>query len=264
NRVIENQHNKKVSEAEKKMEEERTKDTELFKKMTDTNGKPADREAAARLLSKKDKLTDAVKMKQAADAMSAANAPEVAQEKTAELVKKAGGEIYTNGVELATAIGLLGNDTKAVAALIDKASGAALGDLNNVQYGALTTPPPAPTAAALAAATPADRAEMIRKDAEANRTTKAIKAKLDSKLRKEGKTDILIRAEMAASPAGGPMIARQNAINKILKGMTTAEIANQQMFSSLDPDILAAAQNHLTLMRVSHPEKYQKVRAELP
>jgi len=199
-RVRENQHNKKVAEAEKKMEEERVSEAELRRRMNDHSGTTdrAEVEAAARILSKKDKLRNSADVQQASNAMTYANAdlnsPDITQEKIAEITKRAGAEIYQSGQELSDAIGRLGDDTKAIAALIDKASGSAL-DLNAAQYNAIAKNP-------------------------------AMKAKLDSKLRKEGKTSSMINAQVASGT--NPQVA----IDNLLNGMTPAEVAKQDIFTN--------------------------------
>jgi len=195
-RVKEKQHNKKVAEAEKRMEEDRVSDAELRKTMNNNDADKAETEAAVRILSKRDKLKDGNDIKEASEAMKRANAdfdPAVAQEKIAEITKKAGAEIYQSGQELSDAIGRLGDDTKAIAALIDKASGNAL-NLNAAQYNAIAKNP-------------------------------AMKAKLDSKLKKEGKTSSMINAQVASG------VHPQTAINNLLNSMTPAELAKQDVFT---------------------------------
>ncbi len=199
-RVIENQHNKKVAEAEKKMEEERISEAELRRRMNDRSGNTSDAEveAAANILSKKDLLHNSADIASATNAITHANRnflPDITREKTQRIVKKAGAEIYTTGTELAQAIGRLGTDTKAITALIDKASGNAL-NLSDAEYQNIITRNP------------------------------SVQGKLDGKMRKEGQISTLVA--VAASAPGG---SARTAIQDIFDHMTAEEVAKQKIFT---------------------------------
>ncbi|HCJ45323.1 MAG: hypothetical protein COZ27_01525 [Candidatus Moranbacteria bacterium CG_4_10_14_3_um_filter_41_65] len=211
NRVVENQHNKKVAEAEKKMEEERMSEGELRRRMNDrTSGTDnAEIEAATRILSKKDMLRNGAEMNEAISAMAHANRSMAGAipEKTEELTKKAGAEIYNMGADLAAAIGRLGNNTKAIVALIDKASDNAL-NMSDAEYQSIANVNP------------------------------AVKNKLDGKMRKEGRTGTLV--SVAASAPGG---SAQAAVKDLFDGMTAEEVAKQRIFT--DPRYANEARQHI-------------------
>lgn len=208
---MEKLHAKKVAEEEKSLEENRTSEATLRATMNDTNADKAKREAAVRVLSKKDALRTGDDITKALEAIEAANGGHIDEtrtnlsdveksqlaaqkEKKAEIIKKAGGEIYQTGDELATAIKALGDDVKGVNALIDKASGKALGSLNTDQYNEILTSSSIPS------------------------IQEAIKGKLNSKLKKEGETKILIQADID----GG--MTRQDAYDKHLGKMSAEDI----------------------------------------
>lgn len=221
-RAGENLHNKRVGEAEKKMEEERKSESELRNIVNDpSKHSAADVEAAVRLLSKKDLIRNGDDMDDAIDAIQGANggaSTAASKEKVNELVKKAGGEIYKTGDELAKAIGHLGNDTKAIAALIDKASGDAL-NINGAQYQTIVAANP------------------------------SVRGKLDGKLKKEGRTSVLIDGR----PSGQ---SQRDAIDELFNNMTAEEVAKQRLFT--DPQYQADAVAHMADLQSGTMEDVQR------
>ena len=200
---LEKLHIKKVAEEEKSLEEGRTSETALRATMNDANANKAKREAAVRVLSKKDALRTGADMDAARDAIRASNInPDAAREKERELVKKAGGEIYQSGAELASAIELLGDDVKGISSLVDKASGKAL-SLTPDQYNDTINKIPA-----------------VARD--------AIKGKVDSKLKKEGKIKVLIDAEIDANAKAGLAVPHREVYGKYLKDMTASDIGKMK------------------------------------
>lgn len=94
-----------------------------------------------------------------------------------------------------------------------------------------------------------------------------IKKELDKKLKKEGKSSVLIEVEVAntmrANPAGNAGVVRQAAVNNMLSNMSSSDVAKQDVFRAGNANE-AHAQNYMTLTRISNPERYQKIQADLP
>lgn len=190
-RTVESQHNKKVSEEEKRMEEERTSDTQLRAMVADpTKHDKASLEAAVRLLSKRGGFQDAAQLNQGLAAVDVANAgnPAAQNEKRAELIKKADKELFRDANTLVSAISHLGNDTKSIAQLVDKMDAKAFDGMTTAQYQGMVA------------------------------TNPAIKDKLDQKLKKEGHTKVLIDNDIATG------MTRQDAYNKHLGGMSAEDL----------------------------------------
>ncbi len=190
-RTVENQHNKKVAEAEKKMEESRTSDTQLRAMVDDpTKHDKASLEAAVRLLSKRGGFQDATQLNNGLAAIDVANAgnPLVQAEKRAELIKKADKELFRDASTLVAAISHLGHDTKSIAQLVDKMDAKAFDGMTTAQYQGMIAANP------------------------------AIKEKLDQKLKKEGHAKVLIDNDIATG------MTRQDAYNKYLGGMSAEDL----------------------------------------
>ncbi len=224
NRVVENQHNKKVAEAEKMMEENRTNKEDLEKIRDDRSGKSskAEIEAAVRLLSKKDHIQDDDGMRKALAAMSyantnddKANTPRTAAqaEKRNEIVRKAGGEIYKDGNMLAQAIKELGNDKKAIVALVDKTKGEALNSMAMPVYSAL------------------------HPDA---------KKTLEVKMKKEGAIKVLVNEAIVASSSTGPVITKEEAVTKVMHSIADPKNAAKIL---QDPVLAKHAEAYLDKLR---------------
>ncbi|MDD2766817.1 MAG: hypothetical protein PHH40_03580 [Candidatus Moranbacteria bacterium] len=94
-----------------------------------------------------------------------------------------------------------------------------------------------------------------------------IKKELDKKLKKEGKSSVLIEVEVAntmrANPAGNAGVVRQAAVNNMLSNMSSSDVAKQDVFRAGNANEVHA-QNYMTLTRISNPERYQKIQADLP
>ncbi len=199
-RVIENQHNKKVAEKEKGMDELRISESQM-KQMIDpaNSGKysAAEKEAAVNLLNKKEKFGNAGELHNAVEAIKAANKNESAQkEKITELLKKVKGD---------------GLDGMSVA-----------------QYDNIANLGP------------------------------EMKKELDKKLKKEGKTNVLVEVEMRTPGAN-----RAQIVGDMLKGMKTEDVAKQDLFKAGSPN-KAEADAWLSYVRTQNPERYQKIKADLP
>ena len=243
---MEKLHNKKVAEEEKSLEENRTSETDLRATMNNINADKAKREAAIRVLSKKDALRTGADMTAALAAIDASNAgnADAAAEKKRELIKKAGGEIYQTGDELAAAIAVLGDDVKGVSALVDKASSKAL-SLTPDQYNDTINKIPA-----------------VARD--------AIKSKIDGKLKKEGKVKVLIDAEIDANRKAGLAVPHREIYRKYLKDMTAAEVGKLKDLHGdgtqpMDPQLIAYIQARKSSGEWSIPElqeAYSKLGAE--
>lgn len=190
-RTVESQHNKKVAEEEKRMEEGRTSDTQLRAMVADpTKQNKASLEAAVRLLSKRGGFQDAAQLNQGLAAVDIANAgnPAAQAEKRAELVKKADKELFRDASALVSAISHLGRDTKSIAQLVDKMDAKAFDGMTTAQYQGMVAANP------------------------------AIKEKLDQKLKKEGHVKVLIDNDIATG------MTRQDAYNKHLGGMSAEDV----------------------------------------
>lgn len=197
NRVVENQHNKKVAEEEKRMEESRTSDTALRAMVADpTKQDKASLEAAVRLLSKRGGFQNAAQLNEGLAAVDIANAgnPGAQEEKRAELIKKADKELFRDASTLVSAISHLGHDTKSIAQLVDKMDAKAFDGMTTAQYQSMVTANP------------------------------AIKEKLDQKLKKEGHAKVLIDNDIAGVPGGAAPLSRQDAYNKHLGGMSAEDL----------------------------------------
>lgn len=247
-RVIENQHNKAVAEEEKKMEEARASESQLQDIMRNPTLHSKEKvEAAVRLLSKKDALRNDGDMAMAINAINVANdgntpqAQAAREEKARELIKKAGGEIYQTGEGLAQAIAMLGNDTKAISALIDKAGKDALQSMQQATYDSI-----------------GNSIDPNMDPATRQRTIDSIKGKLDGKMKKEGAIGNIIRKEMANNN-----LTHDQAVAKIMASMNPADAA--KVFKDRDQNIRAAAQNYLNSLQGpnGNRERYQKIRADI-
>ncbi|MBI2439469.1 MAG: hypothetical protein HYV45_02625 [Candidatus Moranbacteria bacterium] len=200
-RVIENQHNKKVAEKEKEMEEMRTSETAMKEIINPANSKKysaAEKEAAANLLLKKEKFNNANELHNAIEAIKAANPDaNVQAEKIKELIKKTKGE--------------------------------ALDGMSLDQYKNMAALGP------------------------------EVKKELDKKLKKEGKTNILVEVEIDANPG----LSRDHAVNDILKGMKSEDVAKQDLFKAGSVN-QGAANNYVTGLAGTNDSRRQKILADLP
>ncbi len=229
-RTVEAQHNKKVAEAEKKMEETRTSESTLRQMMTNpTQHGKEEVEAAVRLLSKKDALRSGQDMTDAIAATNYANSGNSAaqDEKRNELIKKAGGEIYQSGSELATVLASLGNDTKAITALIDKASKNALATMNVATYQSLATNPD-------------------------------IKGRLDSKLKKEGQTQIMLDFETNVNGKSA-----SQAVGDMFDNMSAEEIAKQNDLFTTGGPHWSEAMTYMNDLSTSNLQLYQEIKNKM-
>ncbi|MDP2838277.1 MAG: hypothetical protein Q8O53_03305 [Candidatus Moranbacteria bacterium] len=199
-RVVENQHNKKVAENEKEMEELRTSATALKQMLEPANSSKhsaAEKEAAVNILAKKEQFSNANELHDAVEAIKASNAnPGAQREKILALAKKANGD--------------------------------SLDGMSEAQYNNMATMGP------------------------------DVKKELDRKLKTNGKTNVLVTIEMATN--GGD---RTLAVDSILKGMKTEDVAKQELFRSGGAN-KAAADTYMASIRAVNPDRYQKIQAELP
>lgn len=94
NRTVENQHNKKVAEKEKEMEELRTSATDLKRMILPGSAhSAAEKEAAVNILAKKEQFSNANELHNAVEAIKASNAnPDAQREKILALTRKANGD----------------------------------------------------------------------------------------------------------------------------------------------------------------------------
>lgn len=203
NRTVENQHNKKVAEEEKKMEETRTSDTQLRAMIASPNTQDkATLEAAVRLLSKRGGFQDSAQLTQALAAVDVANVgnPTAQAEKRAEVIRKADKELFRDASSLVGALSHLTGDTKSMIQLTDKVDAKAFDGMTTAQYNGLAADP-------------------IFKD------------KLDQKLKREGHAKIMIDADIVGAPAGPggvpparAPLTRQAAYDKYLGGMSAEDL----------------------------------------
>lgn len=203
NRVVENQHNKKVAEEEKRAEEERTSETALKQKIDPANSakySAAEKEAAVNILAKKEKFNNAGELHHAVEAIKTAN------------------------------IGNAGAQSEKIAELIKKTKGGdALDGMNLAQYDNMTALGP------------------------------EIKKELDRKLKKEGKTNVVVQVEMRANPA----LTQQQVVTNMLKGMKSEDVAKQELFKAGGPNEVAANGYVASLAGVNDARR-QKILADLP
>lgn len=196
-------HTRRVAEEEKRMEEERSSDSQLraIVNSPNTNDKETV-EAAVRLLSKRGGFQDTAQLTQALTAIDVANAgnPTIQAEKRAEVIKKADKELFRDATSLVGALSHLTGDTKSMIQLIDKVDAKGFDGMTTAQYNSLAKDP-------------------------------IVKDKLDQKLKKEGHAKVLIDADITGSPAGPggvpparPPMARQAAYDKHLGGMTAEDL----------------------------------------
>lgn len=221
-------HNKAVAARMKEMEEEGKGDDELREIVRNPSvHRKEDVEAAVKILSKKDLITDEAEMDAAIKAIEHVNGEaansKASQEKISELIKKAGGSIYTTGAGLAQAIEHLGDDSKAVASLVDKAGSKALNDIDLAKYQGL------------------------------NAKSQGI---LGGKMKKEGIIEVLAEDEAAKSG-----ISYKDAIAKTMASMGNPEAV--KVFASNDPATVTAAKVYLLSIRKSKPGRYAKIQAEI-
>lgn len=249
NRTVENQHNKKVAEEEKRMEETRTSDTQLRAMVASPNTQDkATLEAAVRLLSKRGGFQDSAQLTQALTAVDVANAgnPGAQAEKRAEVIKKADKELFRNANSLVSALSHLTGDTKSTIQMIDKVDAKAFDGMTTAQYNSLAADP-------------------------------IVKDKLDQKLKKEGHAKIIIDADIAGSPAGpggvpparAPM-ARQAAYDKHLGGMSAEDLGKVRGIHGdagrpADAELVAYARDQISTGNWSpkeHTDAYSKLGSE--
>ncbi len=230
-----NIHAKHVAEKEKEMEDMRTNSSELKTMLDPTNyGKhdKAEIEAAAKVLSKREAFKDANELQAGLEAMDYVydTTTEVgrdqSQERKTEFLKKADKNIFTNAGQLTAALGHLGNDFKTVNQIIDKMEGQAFDGMLTADY------------------------EKLSKNGE-------VKKVLDKRLKKEGKTNVLVNIELAKGRK------RREVVKEILDSLKTEDIAKQEMFRKVFT-VEAKAYVEKFKVRGSKDEnldKYQKINA---
>ena len=230
-----NIHAKHVAEKEKEMEDMRTNSSELKKIIDPANfGKhgKAEIEAAARILSKREAFSGAGELQNALGAMDHVYGAgsDQSQEKKTELLKKADKNIFTSATELTAALGHLGDDFKNINQIIDKMEGQAFDSMTLAQHHSITS---------------ADHTGNVRKA-------------LDKRLRKEGKSNVLV--DVALSENG--TLSRQAAVREVLNKIKTEDVAKQELFSSALNGRDASL--YVDSLRTTNNDKYQKIKADMP
>lgn len=240
-RTVESQHNKKVAEEEKRMEESRTSDTQLRAMVADpAKQEKATLEAAVRLLSKRGGFQNSAQLTEGLAAIDVANAgnPAVQDEKRAELIKKADKELFRDANSLVSAISHLGSDTKSIIQLVDKMDAKAFDGMTTAQYNGLAANP-------------------------------VVKDKLDQKLKKEGHAKVLIDADIGGGP-GRPVLSRQAAYDKHLGSMSAEDLGKVKGIHggagrAADPELVAYVTDQVHSGNWSpkeHADAYSKLSAE--
>ncbi|MEI9966523.1 MAG: hypothetical protein WDN67_02640 [Candidatus Moraniibacteriota bacterium] len=233
---LEKLHNKRVTEEEKSLEEQRTNRSTLLQMAKNDNKKYKKEqvEAAVNVLSKKDGITNEAEMNIALQALESANGKgsQATLDKKQAIIKKAGGEIYQSADGLANAASILGDDVKSIGALVDKANDKALGGLSDDSQPR------------------GKRAENYRKiftiTDSTGKTVKsdALKSKLDTKLKKEGKIKVLIDAELDEQNAlistgivSEPELYRERFLKMSPKDIAKADGLNGDLSTPMNPHL---------------------------
>ncbi len=166
-------HKRNVAEAEKEFEEKKHDEAKLREYIdpshpTHAKASEAQREAAARMLVKKDAIRNQADLD---SAIAAVKSPEG----KADIIRKVDKKVIQQADKLVESVGNLGDDFKSIATLLDKVDGDAM-KMDLTQYTALLNRPELKKNAALQA---------------------QVKEKLDGRLRKEGRLKPIIDHEIA-------------------------------------------------------------------
>jgi len=242
-------HTRRVAEEEKRMEEDRTSDSQLRAIVAAPNNEDKETvEAAVRLLSKRGGFQDTAQLTQALAAIDVANAgnPVAQSEKRAEVIKKADKELFRDATSLVGALSHLTGDTKSMIQLIDKVDAKGFAGMTTAQYNSLAKDP-------------------------------VVKDKLDQKLKKEGHAKVLIDADIAGAPAGlggvppaRPPMARQAAYDKHLGSMSAEDLGKVRGIhgdasTPVDAELIAYVTDQVATGNWSpkeHADAYSKLGAE--
>ncbi len=164
-------HKRNVTDAEKQFEEKKHDDAKLREYIDPSNLKAtvAEREAAARMLVKKDAIRNQSDLDNAINAVAS-------PEGKADIVRKVDKKVMQDAAGMIASIGHLGDDFKSIATLLDKVDGDAM-KMNLAQYQSLVNNP-------------------------AFTANPELKKKFDGRLRKEGRIEPIIQHEISIAPPG--------------------------------------------------------------
>ncbi|NTW45930.1 MAG: hypothetical protein HGB18_02620 [Candidatus Moranbacteria bacterium] len=196
-------HKRNVSDKEKEFEDKKHDEAKLRSIVTSGTATASEREAAAKQLLKKDAIRNQDDLDKVL--MSVGGSPAQKQESRAEIIRRVDKKVIQDADKLVESIGHLGDDFKSISAMIEKVDGDAL-KMDANQYGSLLT------AGALAGNA------SLRSQA---------KAKLDSRLKKEGRIKAMVDYEIANN-ANGRSTAQIH--EEYFGKMTPAEIGKMKDF----------------------------------